>query len=263
MSNSKDIKTILFFTAIAFLLPLVCILVMIHDTGENNSILNFILYGVEAASPSMAAIAVICVLDGRKGITEFFHINFTPKMKTGTVLIPVLIAFGVMFTAKVIACVFTNTLFQINHLSITKLIIILWAFLAEEVGWRGLLHKKLRNIVPEVAVPFIVGLIWSAWHYHFFITGSINVPIVWFVTGCIADSYIYLFLLKLSRDNILIAMLYHMSGNLFLNVFSINPDMNDGSAVSYFISVIIDGLFGIGLNLFIKKDLSYKFISKN
>lgn len=263
MSNSKNIKTIVFFTATAFALPLLCILVMINDTGVKNSILNFILYGVEAASPSIAAIVAISAVYGRKGITEFFHINFTPKMKTITVLAPVLIAFGIMFTAKVIACVFTNTLFQINHLSVKKLIIILWAFLAEEVGWRGFLHKKLMNTVPEFAVPFILGLIWSVWHYHFFIIDSINVPIVWFVIGCIADSYLYLFLLKLSRGNILIAMLYHMSGNLFINLFGINPDMNEGSAGPYFVSVILTGIFAISLNVFIKKDSSRHFYLKN
>lgn len=261
MANSKDTRTIVSFTAIAFLLPLLCILAMMYYTYTKNPTMNFILYGVEAASPSIAAIVVIRVLEGRKGITEFFLINFNPKMKTITVLAPVLIAFVIMFTTKVIACVFTNTLFQINHLSIEKLIIILWAFLAEEVGWRAFLHKKLMKTIPEFVVPAIVGLIWSAWHYHFFIIGSINVPIVWFVAGCIADSYIYLFLLKLSRGNILIAMLYHMSANLFLNVFSINPDMNEGSVVPYVISVLMAGLFGIGLNglcLMQSKNKSYR-----
>jgi membrane protease YdiL (CAAX protease family) len=253
MLNAKETKTIVYFTAIAFLLPLLCILVITYNMGEKNIILNFILYGVEAASPTIATVAVICILGGRKGITEFFHINFTPKMKITTVLYPIFITFGIMFTSKLIACVLTSTLFQINHLSIEKMIIILWAFLAEEVGWRGLLHKKLMNVLPEFVVPFIVGLIWSVWHYHFFIIGSINVPIFLFVTGCIADSYIYLFLLKVSRGNIVIAMLYHMCGNMFLNIFNINPDMNEGSVVPYFISVIIAGLFGIGLLMFTKK----------
>ena len=221
MLNTKHAKTIVIFGMVTFLLPLLCILVMITSTGAQNSIWYFLLYGVEAASPSIAAIAAVGITDGIKGITEFLHNCFSPKIKAAAILAPIVIACSIMAAAKAIACLWTNTLFQINPLSAKKLIIIAWAFIAEEVGWRGLLQKKLMNTLPAFIVPLLVGLLWAAWHYHFFIIGSNHAPIVWFITGCIAESYVYYFLLRLSRGNVLIAMIYHLSGNLFINLFCI------------------------------------------
>ncbi len=253
MLNSKDYKTIALFTAIAFLLPLLCISVLLNNTGAGNSIWYLIIFGIEAASPSIAAIAAILAFNGRKGLKDFLHTSFTPKMKAFAFLIPVLTSFGIMFAAKALSCLFMGTPFQINHLSTRKLLIITWAFFAEELGWRGFLQKKLTGPIPELLVPLILGIIWAAWHYHFYILGTNNVPTVLFTLGCIADSYVMLFLLKLSRGNVLIAMLYHLGGNLFTNLLSINPGVNGGSAVPYLIYVIITALLGIGLNVIIKK----------
>lgn len=259
MTNFKDAKTIILFLVIAFSLPLLCVLIMKYNTNAQNSIWNFILYGVEAASPSIAAIAAVGVMSGSKGIKAFLHNCFSPKIKAAAILVPVLIALGIMLAAKVITCLWMNTSFQINPLSFKKLIIIAWAFFAEEIGWRGFLQKKLTKTIPAFIVPFILGLIWSGWHYHFFIMGSMDVPIVWFVVGCIAESYVYLFLLKLSLGNIVVAMMYHLSGNLFLNLFCINPDMNAGSEVPYIVSVLLTMIFGTGLTILIKKKSSWHF----
>ena len=253
MLNSRDVKTILLFMAAAILLPYLCIWVILNYAVAQTSIWYYILFGIEAASPSIAAIAAILAFKGRKGLIEFFRTSFTPKMKTSAVFVSVLIAFSIMFAAKAISCLTTGTPFQINQLSAKKLIIIAWAFFAEELGWRGFLQKKLKGAFPEFAVPIILGLIWAAWHYHFFILGTINVPLVLFTAGCIAESYIYLFLLKLSRGNVIAAMLYHLSGNLFTSLLSINPSSNGGSVVPYLLSVVITGLLGIGLNVLTKK----------
>lgn len=262
MQYYKDIKTTVLFLAIAFLLPLLCIFIIINYTSSSSSVLYLILFGIEAASPSVAAITAVLILHGREGISEFFHDSFTPKLNAVSIVVPVFIIFGIMIIAKVIACIFMSTSFEINSLSAQKMLIIVWSFVSEEIGWRGFLHKRLLRVVPEFAMPVILGIIWASWHYYSFITGYTDVPIIWFVLGCIADCYIYLFLLKLSRGNVLVAMLYHFSGNLFINLFCINPDMNGGSIVSYTSSVILTGLLGIGLSIYNKKGLFRHFLSK-
>lgn len=43
--------------------------------------------------------------------------------------------------------------------------------------------------------------------------GTIDIDIPLFIAGCVVDSYLYAALLKFSRGNILIAMIFHMTSN--------------------------------------------------
>ena len=46
----------------------------------------------------------------------------------------------------------------------------MWALVAEELGWRGYLQEKIEAHVGDVLTPLIVGIIWTVWHFHFFIS---------------------------------------------------------------------------------------------
>ena len=48
-----------------------------------------------------------------------------------------------------------------------KNIIVMWALVAEELGWRGYLQEKIEAHVGDVLTPLIVGIIWTVWHFHF------------------------------------------------------------------------------------------------
>lgn len=157
-----------------------------------------------------------------------------------------------MFTAKVISCLLLKTPFELAETTSKQLIIIGWAFVAEEIGWRGFLTKKLTSSTNKYVVHLLVGLIWAFWHYHFFIIGAIDVAIPLFIVGCVVDSYLYAVLLKISGGNILIAMLFHMTSNFFINLFLINPNVNGGSSIPYAVYVIISALFVIGITMVLK-----------
>ncbi|MBP8715592.1 MAG: CPBP family intramembrane metalloprotease [Lachnospiraceae bacterium] len=61
--------------------------------------------------------------------------------------------------------------------------------MAEELGWRGYLQDEIEKKCGSLMTPIFVGLIWTAWHYHFFILGTMEVPIMIFAFGCVAESY--------------------------------------------------------------------------
>ncbi|MFA9380752.1 MAG: lysostaphin resistance A-like protein [Acetanaerobacterium sp.] len=126
----------------------------------------------------------------------------------------------------------------LGTLSPKKIIIICWALIAEELGWRGFLQEKLYAYFSDFTSPLIAGVIWAAWHYHYFISGSKTVPIILFALGCVTDSYVYYALTKLVKGNTIPATIFHFSGNLCFSLFLINPEYNHGSIVPYLLFVV-------------------------
>lgn len=64
-------------------------------------------------------------------------------------------------------------------------------------------------------------------------------PIPLFFIGCIIESYIYLYLVRWAKNNMLPAMIYHCASNLFINMFYINPSQNDGNIMPYSLMILI------------------------
>ncbi len=88
-------------------------------------------------------------------------------------------------------------------------------------------------------LPFFVGVIWCLWHYHYFMFDGMDVPLVWFFQSCIVESYIYGYLLELTDNNLIFAMIYHFVWNLFIHIFAMNPADNRENHTQY-----ICGIYG-------------------
>ena len=164
--------------------------------------LKFVFYGIQAASPTIAALIVLRISGTCKEFgVKYFHFKHLLKAS----VLPVLIACFTMFMAKLIFCFVEKIDFTIGSVSAVQFVIILWALIAEEIGWRG-------------------------------------------------------YLLDLTDNNLVSAMLYHFAWNLFLHVFAINPNDNGGNALPYIILVFLEILIVFGLSLIVKKK---GFIDKN
>lgn len=245
---NKKYRYLSLFLFIAFVLPLILAVV---QSISNNASLNFVLYGIEAASPSIAAIIVLGISRSYKDFkTKYFHSNHLLR----AVVLPVIIVCLTMFLAKIIFCFVVKINFTLGSISGVQFIVILWALIAEEIGWRGYLlpflneHMKLSYLAP-----FVVGVIWCLWHYHFFLFEGMDVPIVWFFFSCIVESYIYSYLLDLTDNNLLSAMIYHFAWNLFIHIFAINPIDNRGNSLPYIILIVLEIVSVFLLLLFVKK----------
>ena len=245
---NKKYRYLSLFLFIAFVLPLILAVV---QSISNNISLNFALYGIEAASPSIAAFIVLGISGSCKDFgMKYFHSNHLLI----AVVLPMIIACMTMFLAKIVFCFVVKTNFMIGSISGVQFIIILWALIAEEIGWREYLlpflneHMKLSYLAP-----LVVGVIWCLWHYHFFLFGGIDVPIVLFFISCIVESYIYSYLLDLTDNNLLSAMIYHFAWNLFIHIFAINPIDNRGNPLPYIILIVLEIVSVFLLLLFVKK----------
>lgn len=221
------------FLVYTFLIPLVCVLLMKYVPVCGNGIVNLILFGIEGASPTIAVVLVMLQKGGRKGLMDFLREKYR-----GIPIKYCVIGFGTPAIVLTIAKILTYATPYHNQFvtipNAKKMLILLWALIAEELGWRGYLQEKLEKRFGSAITPLLLGFIWTSWHYHFWISGSMETPLLLFAYGCITESYGYYVITKLSGGNVVPASLWHFSGNLFFNLYLLNPNWNQGSAVPYF-----------------------------
>lgn len=233
----KEYKNLVIFLLIAFLLPFVSLVV---QSMISNDFTCFVLYGIQAATPTFSAITVIYLFNKEK---TFLVQMFRKEHLRKAIILPIIIVCTTMFLAKLIFCTLFGVDFALGNISAAQLVIILWAFFAEEIGWRGYLEPLLiQSGIHKRLVPCIVGIIWCLWHYHFFLRNGIQVPVPLFLISCIVESYIYSFLMSATSNNIISAMTYHFVWNLIIHIAAVNPVDNNGNIFPYVILVVLEAL---------------------
>lgn len=235
MKIEKRDKNMILFLLLTFLLPLLSIAL---QSVIDNAAIKFILYGIEAASPSIAAIVILCL---SKQIKAFFAGRFPKQHLLTAFLLPAIMVSLTMLLAKGIVSLIIKDLSFFGTVSFAQFFIILWSFVAEELGWRGYLQPLLTKKLKHAGlVPFIVGVIWCVWHYHYFLVSGMQVPFVLFFVSCIVESYLHSYLLAFTNNNLIASMMYHFVWNLSVHVFAINPVDNNGSLLPYTILVLLE-----------------------
>lgn len=230
-------KQILVFLMLAFLLPSLCAILIMNTVIFHSGVLNLIAYGVEAASPSLAAILTVLHFENCRGLKQFLKKSYIDNLNLKVILISFSLPVLVVGASKLFWLLFGGTS-NLGILTPKKMLIICWALIAEELGWRGFLQAKLQIYFSEFTLPLILGIIWAAWHYHYLITGVMSVPILLFTLGCVFDSYVYFALSQSVNGNIIPVSVLHFSENLCFNLFLINPEYNNGSTLPYLLYVI-------------------------
>lgn len=238
--NAKEgsLKQLLIFLLLAFTLPLLCIILMADTTLFRSGVLNLTAYGIEAAAPSLATVLTVLLFKNGHGLKQFLKKSYLENVSLKMVLIALILPAVLIGTPKLLYWLIFGITPALGILSLNKIIIVCWALIAEELGWRGFLQEKLQCCLGDFTLPLITGILWAAWHYHYFISGTSSAPIVLFTLGCVADSYIYYVMTNSVNGNIIPASVYHFSGNLFFNLFLINPEHNKGSSAPYLLYII-------------------------
>lgn len=236
-TTEKECKNLILFLFVSFLIPLAAI---VAQTMIPNDFICFVFYGIQAAAPTISVIIVLCL---NKKVKPYFTEMFRREHLKMAVFLPLMVACATMILTKIIFCALTGSVFRLGEISLTQFVIILWALVAEETGWRGYLEPLLRmQGVPGWMAPCVVGAIWCLWHYHFFLQNGVEVPIPLFFMGCIIESYIYSFFMSVTNNNIVSAMMYHFAWNLLIHIMAINPVENNGNIFPYIILNILEAL---------------------
>ena len=126
------------------------------------------------------------------------------------------------------------------HLVLTatySFVLLLPSVLGEELGWRGFLVPELAKFMSFTNVALISGLVWSLWHWPLILAGlygNDGTPLyyqLFFFTLLIVSYGVIMAYLRLKTDSLWTAVIFHMSGNVFLqDVFAPLTAENGDSA---------------------------------
>ena len=91
------------------------------------------------------------------------------------------------------------------------------AGVGEESGWRGFLLPELRKSVGPILASFIVAIVWFVWHSPlFWVIGATQqqIPASSFALGILSYSLVLTWLVEVSNNSTLAAMLFHSTANV-------------------------------------------------
>lgn len=94
----QEHKNLILFLLISFLLPFVAVVL---QAILSNGFICFVLYGIQAAAPTISAIIVLCL--GKKAKTYFAEMFCKEHLRMAVILPPIL-ASTTMISAKMIFC---------------------------------------------------------------------------------------------------------------------------------------------------------------
>lgn len=253
-------KYICLFLIFAFGLPFICVFLVKNFNVLQSGFLNFTLYGIEAMTPALAALLTTAILNDSKTVRLFLRKSYLDNIKTRYIILAVMIPFVVFTLTKITSLIFVQGTPFITSISAKKLIIIMWALITEELGWRGFLQGRLDKYLGHIGTPIFIGIIWALWHYHFFWLGTMSAPLTLFALGCITDSIGYYWITKKSKGNVIPASIWHCVGNLCFSLFLINPEYNQGRIEPYLLYVCYSIIMAASISIWgissTKKDIT-------
>lgn len=240
--NTRNIIEYLF---VCFLIPLVCILLM---AISKNQVINFVLYGIEGASPAISVIIIQLIHHGKAGLKKYMYNKYIANFMLKKCLFAIFVPSLLLTCAKVLSIYAGDETNFFTHITAKKIVIISWALIAEELGWRGYLQELLDKTFTHKLIPAFTGVIWALWHYHFMLSGSMGVPFLAFGLSCVFESYGYYTITKMSKNNIIPASIWHFTGNLMFNLYRFDPHWHNGNNIFYWITT---GFYVVNILLFV------------
>lgn len=251
INKQSDVIRITEFLILTFGLPALCLLLF---QMSGNTIFHFIVYGIEGASPMLAAIFIVSIHGKKEGVGKFLHDKYISNASPVICILAFAVPFTILTIAKMIAVWMGDMYVYPMFPTAGKMLIIAWALIAEELGWRGYLQDELERILPHCLIPLLTGVLWALWHYHFVLSGSMDIPIVAFALGCIFESYGYFAITKMAKNNILPASIWHFTGNLIFHIYRFDPQWHNGDTTFYWIATVCYGANIILFILYEKKE---------
>ena len=184
--------------------------------SERGPVWSIVLFIFGGFSPSLLAIAMTAIGEGRAGLRDLFgrvarfgmnwrwYLAAVSSIAVGTALqIMIITLLGQRFDLR---------LFITSAGSLVPLIIL--GPLSEELGWRGYAQHKLQAIWNPLLSSLLVGVVWALWHLPlFYMIGTsqsrLGVPFFEFAVGVVSTSVIIGWIYQRSGSSVWSAVFFH------------------------------------------------------
>ena len=254
------------FFIIAFLFSWIAVLpLMLNPTllAEPFQILGAL------AGPTLSAVIVTAILEGRKGLSNFF--NRYLQWRAGfiwwlVVLFGTLIALNIVATffigISVWTELFSNILLILPGYLVALLVGVILGPLWEEPGWRGFALPRLQAQYSPIIGSIILGVIWAVWHLPGYVGGWMASVFPALLIYCIGFSILATWVYNNTHGSILLMILLHSSSNAAISVGAkvLPSTLSAGLhslVFSGWIPAIMGGVVAFLIILFTKGSLSY------
>ena len=222
------------FFAIAFLFSWIAVSPLIFN--PTLPVEPFQILGA-LTGPTLSAIIVTAILEGRKGIGNFFKRYIQWRAGFGWWLF---VLFGILISLNTLAAfiigisVWTEFLKNIGLILPTYLITLLVGVILgplwEEPGWRGIALPHLQEQFGSIVGTLILGVLWALWHLPGYLGGWMTVGIMPLILSGMAFSIIATWVYNSTRGSILLMILLHSSSNAAISIGSrvLPTNLSDG-----------------------------------
>ena len=207
--------------------------------------LDFFSY-LPTFGPLVAALILIAVNDGKKGIKRLFKKAWDWKFRKIWILFIFLIAIFLPLISLLIKNLIEKESFMLGSpLAMAPLIAVIILFTGgplEEFGWRGYALPLLQRKFNALTSSLILGVVWALWHLplHFInTTVQYHIPIYEFAAVTIIGAILYTWIYNGTGGSLSAVILFHWMGNLFGGALFVYYDTTLGRWIFFGLQLIL------------------------
>ena len=194
------------------------------------------------AGPTLSALIITAVLEGRKGIAVFFKRYIQWRVGLVWWLIAL---FGILLSLNTVATLFVgisvwreffqSLLIILPTYLLTLLVGVILGPLWEEPGWRGFALPRLQEQFGPMMGTLILGILWALWHLPGYLGGWMTVGIFPLFISSLAFSIVATWVYNNTQGSILLMILLHSSSNAAISIGSMVLPQNLSGSMNSFV----------------------------
>ena len=267
MKNTISKYPLISFFIMAFLFSWIAVTLLILN--QALPVEPFQILGA-LAGPTLSAVIVIYVIEGRVGLASFFKCYL--QWRTGIVWW-LIVLFGILIALNIVATLilgpsiltefFKNFGLILPTYLITLIAGVILGPLWEEPGWRGFALPRLQEQYGPMLGSVLLGMIWTLWHAPGYLGGWMTSGIPALLVYSVGFSILATWVYNNTRGSILLMILLHSSSNAAISVGAgvLPANLSEGMHAFVFsgwIPAIMGGIVAILILIFTKGSLGYK-----
>lgn len=192
-----------------------------------NKVGNVNLSILSVLMPSLIALVMVLLIDGRKAVKALFIGQLIKPFGWGWFFTALLVFPLVGVIALTLHSMFDGQPLGLRTTQLLpQLIVILVISLGEEFGWRGYLLPKLQEKYSALVASLILGTVWGVWHFPAYLIGT-GVPLempffvfmIWVLLATLLMTWVYN-----NSGSIFLAILMHFTANAVFNYLPLLPE---------------------------------------